>query len=249
MARSLGKRSLRGPLMAALAGGAAFTAVAAAPWYFQPRTMIHSFQRWGGKSGLLFEVETDDPVFALTFDDGPHPPFTDSVLDILADHNAHATFFVMGEQAERHPLLLERMVSEGHETANHFYDDRPTVALNDRDVLGSLRRTEALLGGQNRGRLVRPAGGLIRTNTLRRLTRHGYTTVLGSAYTSDPLLPPVSYMQWALMRMLEPGRIMILHDGRRDRRRTVETLPAVLEEAARLGLRAVTVSDLLTHAR
>ena len=76
-----------------------------------------------------------------------------------------------------------------------------------------------------------------------------YQIVIGSAYTSDATNPPVAYMKWALKQMLEPGRIVILHDGRKHRQRTVDVLPEVLDEAARLGLRAVTVSDLMKAAR
>lgn len=238
----------RRALIALLAATAALTTLVSLPWYFQPRRMIRAFQRRWGRSGLLFEVETEAPLFALTFDDGPHPPYTDAVLDILAAHGARATFFIMGEQAERHPELLQRILAEGHEVANHFHGNAPTVMLSDREVLRSLRRTELLLGGENRQRLVRPAGGLIRRSTLRLLHERGYTTVLGSAYASDPSMPAVTYIRWALCQMLEPGRIMVLHDGRRNRRRTVQALPAILDEADRRGLRGVTVSELLRHA-
>lgn len=234
-----------------IAGGAAALAglagLVTAPWYFQPRPLTRTLQRtW---PGIVFEVETDEPVFSLTFDDGPHPPYTDQVLDILAEHGARATFFLMGEQIERHPALFERIVREGHEVANHFYDDRPTLWLSDDDIVASLRRTEALLAGRNVSQLVRPSTGMARASTRERLRDLGYTIVLGSAYTSDCTKPPRSYMRWALTQMLEPGRIAILHDGRQDRQRTVDVLPHVLAEASARGLRAVTVSDLLASAR
>ena len=238
----------RAVLLAGLASAAAVTAATVAPWYYQPRTLTRAMQkRWG--YGALFRVDTDQPLFALTFDDGPHPPYTDAVLDILAAYEAKATFFCMGEQVERHPATYARIVADGHEVANHFWDDRAGVTLTGAETVTSLERTEALLGGVNPSRLVRPASGFIRAEQRRLLDERGYQIVIGSAYTSDATYPPASYMKWALKQMLEPGRIVILHDGRKHRQRTVEVLPDVLAEASRLGLRAVTVSQLIEAAR
>lgn len=57
----------------------------------------------------------------LTFDDGPHPEHTPRLLDQLAAHGAHASFFLIGQQVERHPRLVERIVAEGHMLGNHSY--------------------------------------------------------------------------------------------------------------------------------
>ncbi len=238
----------RAVLLAGIASAAAVTAATVAPWYYQPRTLTRAMQkRWG--YGALFEVDTDEPLFALTFDDGPHPPYTDAVLDALAAHDAKATFFCMGEQIEKHPATFARIVADGHEAANHFWDDRTGVTLTADETVASLERTEVLLDGTNAARLVRPASGFIRAEQRRLLDERGYQIVIGSAYTSDATNPPVAYMKWALKQMLEPGRIVILHDGRKHRQRTVDVLPEVLDEAARLGLRAVTVSELMKAAR
>jgi peptidoglycan-N-acetylglucosamine deacetylase len=55
----------------------------------------------------------------LTFDDGPHPAHTPALLDLLAEHGAHATFFAVGRDAQRHPELLQRILAEGHTLGNH----------------------------------------------------------------------------------------------------------------------------------
>ncbi|MCK9485205.1 MAG: polysaccharide deacetylase family protein [Dehalococcoidia bacterium] len=234
-----------------VAGGAAAAAglagLVAAPWYYQPRPLTRAMQRtW---PDIVFEVDTDEPAIALTFDDGPHPPYTEAVLDTLARYGARATFFVMGEQVERNPGLFRRMVDEGHEVANHFYDGRATLLLTNEAILRSLERTERILGDQNPSRLVRPASGVARVTTREMLRERGYTLVIGSAYTSDCTKPPRAYMRWAFRQMLEPGRILILHDGRKERSRTVDVLPDVLEGALEAGLRPMTVSSLLALGR
>ncbi len=227
------------------AAAAGLAGLVAAPWYYQPRPLTRAMQRaW---PDVIFEVETDEPAFALTFDDGPHPPYTEAVLDTLARYDARATFFVMGEQVERYPDLFRRILDEGHEVANHFYDDRPTLRLSDDAIVESLERTERVLGDANVSRLVRPASGFTRVSTRELLRERGYTLVIGSAYTSDCTKPPRAYMRWAFRQMLEPGRILILHDGRKERSRTVDVLPGVLEDALAAGLRPMTVTDLLSR--
>ena len=232
----------RAAIIAGTATAAGIAGLVTVPWYYQPRPLTHAIQRAWPR--VLFEVQTDEPVFALTFDDGPHPPYTDRVLDLLREADARGTFFVMGEQVRRHPALFERIVAEGHEVANHFYDDRSTLMLSNDEVISSLRQTEEIIAPHNTARLVRPSGGIARLTTRQLLQAEGYTIVLGSAYTSDCTNPPRAYMRWAFRQMLEPGRILILHDGRHERQRTVDVLPHILRAARAQGLRAVTVSEL-----
>src|SRR5438105_12413889 len=63
---------------------------------------------------------TDTSAVALTFDDGPSAD-TDLILNVLAEHNLRATFFMIGRQVERHPQMARRVVAEGHEIGNHSY--------------------------------------------------------------------------------------------------------------------------------
>ena len=58
---------------------------------------------------------------AITFDDGPHPIYTPEILDILAEYDVKATFFVVGENVRKNPELIERELEEGHEVGNHTY--------------------------------------------------------------------------------------------------------------------------------
>ncbi len=66
-------------------------------------------------------VNTSRPVVALTFDDGPHPELTPELLDILRHHGVRATFYVIGRNVETYPEIARRIVSEGHEIANHTW--------------------------------------------------------------------------------------------------------------------------------
>ena len=73
------------------------------------------------KGFVLWEIKTEDKIIALTFDDGPHSTYTPQILDLLSQYDAKATFFVIGERAEKFPEILFRELEEGHEIANHTY--------------------------------------------------------------------------------------------------------------------------------
>lgn len=91
--------------------------------------------------GLFFNDKFTKRV-ALTFDDGPHPVNTPKVLDILEDYGAKATFFVTGQNAERYPELIRRIVREGHTLGNHTWDHPDLAKLSPAEILNELSRTQ-----------------------------------------------------------------------------------------------------------
>src|SRR4051794_38727678 len=80
-------------------------------------------------AGAITSVETEQPLVALTFDDGPDPLSTPSVLRLLERHNARATFFMVGAAAYRHPDLVRQVAQAGHVIANHSWDHSSFTAL------------------------------------------------------------------------------------------------------------------------
>jgi peptidoglycan/xylan/chitin deacetylase (PgdA/CDA1 family) len=115
-----------------VAGAGAPVAPASRPFvYSHPwgsATVIGSARRYGvsmGEGGMEYPVYIHGlrtaPKVALTFDDGPNPPRTEQVLEILAEAHIRATFFVMGKWAERFPRTVERLLAAGHLVGNHGY--------------------------------------------------------------------------------------------------------------------------------
>lgn len=82
---------------------------------------------------------------ALTFDDGPHPDYTPKLLDGLKERGAHATFFVMGKQAEQYPELIERMAEEGHLIGNHTYSHLQLKKSNREEFKAELTKTSDIV--------------------------------------------------------------------------------------------------------
>jgi peptidoglycan/xylan/chitin deacetylase (PgdA/CDA1 family) len=195
---------------------------------------------------ILWRVPTSQPLVALTFDDGPHPVYTPQVLDLLSHYGAHATFFLIGGRAIERPDVVARIRAEGHEIGNHWWYDVGTRRTSDTEFLELLDRTADALQLAGPGpKLFRPPGGRIQSTKLTAVLQRGYVCVLGSAYPYDPAHPPVWYIRWLVSKNLEPGAIVILHDGIRDPTRTLDALPGILEAGEARGLRFVTVGELL----
>jgi peptidoglycan/xylan/chitin deacetylase (PgdA/CDA1 family) len=195
---------------------------------------------------VIYRVRTRQPLVALSFDDGPHPAFTDQVLEILQQHNARATFFLIGERALRHPELVSRIKAAGHEVGNHYFKNGPTLCHSDADFLGYLDRTEKAIGIMAGPKLFRPPGGVAWPKQLRLAQEHGYQCFLGSAYPHDPIHPPVWYMRWLIEKNLVPGTIVILHDGISNPTRSIEALPNILATGQGRGLRFVSIGALVS---
>src|SRR5262249_49636601 len=84
--------------------------------------------------GTIISVVTREPVAALTFDDGPHPEYTPRLLDILEQYKVHATFFMVGEAAQKHPELVGQVAHAGHTVGNHSLDHPffPSIPKHER---------------------------------------------------------------------------------------------------------------------
>lgn len=97
----------------------------------------------------------------LTFDDGPHPEYTPRLLDVLAEHDAHASFFLVGRLAEHHPALVERIVAEGHLLGNHSWNHKLFSQMPLREQVAEIARTDALLAefDQHAKHRMRPPQG------------------------------------------------------------------------------------------
>ena len=223
------------------------SAVVIALWllvfWIQPLSVVSVFERL--TPDVIYRVRVGLPLVALSFDDGPHPTFTPQVLDILQQHDARATFFLIGERALRYPELVARIKSDGHEVGNHYYRDGSTFIHSDADFLRYLKQTEQAIGPIEEPKLFRAPGGVAWPRQMRLARAEGYTSVLGSAYPNDPTHPPARYIQWLIDKNLAPGTIVILHDGISDATRSIQALPHILQTGRKRGIRFVSIGELM----
>ena len=153
---------------------------------------------------------------AVTFDDGPHPDGTPMMLEALAAHGAVATFFVIGEQVERRPELLRRIVAEGHGLALHGYRHRLQPRVPERDVRDDLRRGLAAIedaAGVTPG-LHRPPYGVYSPSGLRVTRELGLKPLLWARWGKDwrRLTTPARIAR-RVVDGLAPGDVILLHDA------------------------------------
>ncbi len=188
---------------------------------------------------------TDEPVVALTFDDGPHEALTHDVLDVLASHEADATFFVIGERVDGNEDVLARIVDEGHELGNHLMRDEASILLPRDRFLGDLARTSALLADYQDVTWWRPGSGWMTPSMVRDGVGQGVRCALGTLVIADG--PPPDRGSWRERRLLaqvHAGSVVVLHEGTSARSDVVDTTDWLLTRLAEQGLRSVTMSAL-----
>lgn len=151
----------------------------------------------------------------LTFDDGPHPDHTPALLDLLAEHGAKASFFLVGREVERHGALARRIASEGHTLGNHSYSHPRFEALTLDEQLEEIERTQRLLTGiDGRSRhAFRPPRGVLTGAMLASLVRRRHRIDYWSYDSLDYSRRPVPELLETI-RHHPPrgGDIILMHD-------------------------------------
>jgi uncharacterized protein (TIRG00374 family) len=224
--------------------------VAAAAW----GSFAHNSRLFGR---VLGTGRTSKPWVALTFDDGPDPRFTPALLDALAGARVRATFFCLGRAVREHPQLARRIVDDGHELASHGDDHGLLVFAGPREIARQLRDAESAIenaSGDVPSRLFRPPHGFRNPFVVRVARELGYQVVGWTGSVFDTARPGVQTIVDRCSRLLQPGAILLLHDGDGageygDRGQTVAAVPGIVDAAHGRGLEFVTVSELASDLR
>ncbi len=182
----------------------------------------------------------------LTYDDGPHPETTPRLLDLLKEERVRAAFFLVGKNAEEHPEIVQRMITEGHVVANHTYGHSHFFDFFAPYIMArEFRKTRSILHSIT-GLTVnwfRPPFGVTNPMMTRALKMEPHHVVGWSVRSLDTVIKN----RERLSRRLDkagPGDIVLLHD----------TLPATLETTKELlrlmkekGLKAGNPHQMLDH--
>jgi len=186
------------------------------------------------------------PEVALTFDDGPNPPYTGQILDILARYQVPATFFCVGLQARAHPADVARMAAAGHGLGNHTWSHPFLPDLSRAQLAEQLDRTDEAIAAAGAGPgLFRPPYGSRSPDVLRWLGERGTPIVLWDVDPSDWARPGAALIAGRVLMQTRPGTIILMHDGGGDRAPTVAALPLVIEGLLDRGFRFTRADALL----
>lgn len=177
---------------------------------------------------------------SLTFDDGPDERYTPQLLDLLKKHNIKATFFVLGEKAERCPELIKRMAREGH-----------TVGLHANKHVGApFRSYNAMKKDFNHSVVIltllgikvkyyRPPWGLVNIVSSKFIKDYHFIPVLWTIHASDwSARVDQHHIEKVLLEDVKSGDIVLLHDGRGAKdapQRTIDALKNAIPKMKEKG--------------
>jgi cellulose synthase/poly-beta-1,6-N-acetylglucosamine synthase-like glycosyltransferase/spore germination protein YaaH/peptidoglycan/xylan/chitin deacetylase (PgdA/CDA1 family) len=201
---------------------------------------------------------------ALTFDDGPDPNWTPKILDLLKEKNAPATFFVIGENANRYPQILKREFEDGHEIGNHTYTHENIEDASANTIRWQVNVTERLIESSLGVKTVlfRPPYGIDHqpetapeVASLPIPQSMGYMLVgaridphdWGDLGGGSP--PSVDEIVQRVLDDASKGSIVMFHDGGGDRSHTLAALPRVIDGLRAAGYQIVPVSELVGQTR
>ncbi len=227
--------------------GALSLAVGAFSWHWRGFTLVEWWRET--QSGLvLSQARTRAKVIALTFDDGPDPALTPRVLAILRRYRVHATFFEEGQRVAACPGLARAVVADGHGIGNHTlthpYLTRRSRAQIQREIEGCDARLADVL--RLRTHLFRPPRGQWNPTIFREARHDGDRIILWTVALEHHEARTPRAMALRALRLIQPGGIVLLHDGGPpSREATLKALPLLLDGLRARGYRCVTVPELL----
>ncbi|MER7505705.1 polysaccharide deacetylase family protein [Nonomuraea pusilla] len=180
---------------------------------------------------------------ALTFDDGPgeHTP---TLLRVLREEGAKATFFLVGKQVERRPSVARQEAEEGHAVGNHTYSHPWLTSLYDNEILEQLRTTQALIAdatGQ-RPTMYRPPYGETDERVLGLADQQELAQILWTGTTLDWKLRDAKKIKAAVLRLAKRDGVILMHDTVPQ---TVQAMPEIVRELKKRGYHLVTVPTLM----
>ena len=209
----------------------------------------------------IVRLNTDQRIVALTYDDGPNPPYTDQLLDVLAKHDVKATFFMIGNRIEKHPETVNRVIAEGHQIGNHSYSHPLLGFLPPPYVRREIERTDdllqRLLRSENPTGVFKVGEAVFRAPMLTRFLPVAWVLAKGNrahiscnVWSWDWTTQNPNRITETVLKKTEPGSIIVLHDGkaenaRADRSGTIEATDRIITALKRDGYQFVRLSDCL----
>jgi peptidoglycan/xylan/chitin deacetylase (PgdA/CDA1 family) len=191
------------------------------------------------------------PNMALVFNVGAGYEPATAILDTLADRHQHATFFVMGWWAERHPQVLRQIADGGHEIASHGHSIFDLTQATDAQVRADLEAADTAIGavtGRSTRPLWSPSAGYRNARVRAIAASLGYRPILwtvDSADWTEEATPESVYSH--VMNDARNGAIVVLHfDSPTTRDSTAQVLPAMIDNLRGAGYRLMTITELLT---
>lgn len=191
-----------------------------------------------------------DKWIALTFDDGPYPPYTDRLLDVLQAKGIHATFFLVAEQAQQYPELVRRMTAEGHTVGLHAFRHRDFLKLTEEEKRKDLEQGKNLLRDITGKNPVywRPPHGFRDFSVMETAAAQNLAVVNWSVIPRDWTGIDSQEIYRRVMDKADDGAIVLLHDGdspgyKASRQATVDAVDPLIDSLREKGYHLVSLEE------
>lgn len=174
----------------------------------------------------VWKIPNKERAVFLTFDDGPHPKITPKVLETLKKYEAKATFFCVGENAEKHPHVLKNIFAEGHAIGNHTHKH-----LNGyKTTLGNYIKSVEQCANYINSNLFRPPYGKITRKQGKALVKMNYRIIMWDVLSYD-FDNNISQEKCAnnVIKNIQPGSIIVFHDSEKAEKNMLYALEATLK--------------------
>ena len=192
------------------------------------------------------EIDPDNPMVALTFDDGPSA-HTDRLLDIFARYGGKGTFFVVGNLIDGRKNTVKRIVREGHEIGNHSWNHRQLTNLTSEEITDQIMMTRAKIydtAGVD-SLIMRPPYGACNDEVKAVGAKVGVSFVNWSVDTLDWKSKNAAAVRKEIMSSVSDGAIILCHDLHKT---TVDAMETVIPELIEKGYQLVTVTELMEYS-
>ncbi len=215
-----------------------------------PTTLDEQVALLQAKDRLFFNGNANLPEVALTFDDGPNPPYTNQVLALLKHYRIPATFFCVGKQVAAYPDLVKQEAAAGYTVANHSWSHPMLTSLSASEIKAELAMTSDIIQKTTGVRPIyfRPPYGAYNAQLFTQVNQLGLTTFLWSDGSLDWTALGPAAISWQVLSHVANGAIILMHDGGGDRSRTIAALPSVIEGLQARHFRFVTLERLVADA-
>ncbi|MEA1986481.1 MAG: polysaccharide deacetylase family protein [Candidatus Marinimicrobia bacterium] len=199
---------------------------------------------------IIFRGNDEEKIIAFTFDDGPNQPYTNQILEVLKKYNAKATFFQLGENINKHPEAIKKIISGKHEIGNHSFSHRKLICKSPDFIRNEIQKTDDILKKfKVETKVFRPPYGLMFLSLPFTMQKFNKKIIMWEIDSKDYLNRPAKQISDKILRRVKPGSIILMHDGSGtaggNRSNTVEALKLCLPKLIEQGYKFSTISDLL----
>ena len=187
-------------------------------------------------------------MIALTFDDGPHPRYTEKILEILKKECVKATFFVVGENINYYDEgIVAQIINDGHELGNHTFNHEHTKDMTEEDFYKDVRECHSLVKEKYgyEMKIFRPPEGYIDDKVKNIANELGYSIIIWSIDTKDWEHVGSDIIVGNVEKNASDGDIILMHDYVSKPNTTIGALERLIKKLKSEGYSFVTVSELI----